>query len=95
MSRDDHRNDAIVRRLRRIEGQVRGIEEMVNDDRSCVDILQQIASARTALGQVGFKLLERHVERCIAEALASGDERTAAIQTSEMLTAVQRFVRMR
>lgn len=58
------------------------------------EIIPQIAAARTALEQVGFTLLDRRVERCIADALASGDERAVDIQTSEMLTAVQRVVRM-
>ncbi len=65
--------DALVKRLRRIEGQVRGIERMVEDDRYCVDILTQIAAVETALEAVASKVLEDHVTHCVAGALASGD----------------------
>jgi DNA-binding FrmR family transcriptional regulator len=85
--------DALVKRLHRIEGQVRGIERMVDEDRYCIDILTQIAAVRTALEQVGAKLLEGHVTHCIAGAIASGDERAAHVKTAEMLDAVQRFVK--
>ena len=68
----------LVKRLHRIEGQVRGIEKMVEDDRYCIDILTQIAAVRTALEQVGAKLLEGHVTHCVADALASGDEQRRA-----------------
>ncbi len=58
--------DALVRRLHRIEGQVRGIERMVEEDRYCIDILTQIAAVKTALETVGAKLLEDHVTHCVA-----------------------------
>jgi DNA-binding FrmR family transcriptional regulator len=60
-------------RLHRIEGQVRGIEKMIDEDRYCVDVLTQIAAVKTALEQVGAKLLEVHVNHCVADAIASGD----------------------
>ena len=84
---------ALKKRLHRIEGQVRGIERMVEDDRYCIEILTQIGAVRTALEQVGAKLLEDHVTHCVAGALASGDEREALAKTSELLEAVQRFVK--
>ena len=84
--------DALVNRLHRIEGQVRGVERMVQEDRYCTDILTQIAAARTALEQVGSKLLEGHVNHCLADAIASGDEKSATAKTAELLDAVQRFV---
>ena len=87
--------DGLVKRLHRIEGQVRGIEKMVEDDRYCIDILTQIAAVRTALEQVGAKLLEGHVTHCVADALASGDEVAASEKTTELLDAVQRFVKTR
>jgi CsoR family transcriptional regulator, copper-sensing transcriptional repressor len=87
--------DALIRRLHRIEGQVRGIERMVEEDRYCIDILTQIAAVETALEQVGAKLLEDHVTHCVAAALASGDEHAANEKTAEMLEAVQRFVKTR
>ena len=64
--------DALVKRLHRIEGQVRGIERMVDEDRYCIDILTQIAAVKTALEQVGAKLLEDHVTHCVRDAIASG-----------------------
>jgi DNA-binding FrmR family transcriptional regulator len=87
--------DGLVRRLHRIEGQVRGIERMVEEDRYCIDILTQIAAVRTALEQVGAKLLEGHVTHCVADAIASGDEHAATAKTTELLDAVQRFVKTR
>ena len=87
--------NALIKRLHRIEGQVRGIEKMVEDDRYCIDILTQIGAVKTALEQVGVKLLEDHVSHCVADAIASGDERAAGEKTSELLGAVQRFVKTR
>jgi CsoR family transcriptional regulator, copper-sensing transcriptional repressor len=87
--------DALTKRLHRIEGQVRGIERMVEEDRYCIDILTQIGAVRTALEQVGAKLLEDHVNHCVAGAIASGDEATTGEKTTELLEAVQRFVRTR
>ena len=88
-----HDKEALVKRLHRIEGQVRGIERMVEEDRYCIDVLTQIAAVRTALEQVGAKLLEGHVTHCIADALAAGDAQAASAQSAEMLEAVQRFVK--
>ena len=85
----------LVTRLHRIEGQVRGIERMVEEDRYCIDILTQIAAVKTALEQVGAKLLEDHINHCVADAISSGDERAANAKTAEMLDAVQRFVKTR
>ncbi len=87
--------DAIGKRLRRIEGQVRGIEKMVADDRYCIDILTQISAATTALESVAFKILDEHVNHCVAGALASGDEAAAAEKSRELLEAVHRFARTR
>jgi DNA-binding FrmR family transcriptional regulator len=87
--------DALIKRLHRIEGQVRGIERMVDEDRYCIDILTQIGAVRTALEQVGAKLLEDHVTHCVADAIASGDRAAAAEKTDELLGAVQRFVKTR
>ena len=86
---------ALTKRLHRIEGQVRGIEKMIEDDRYCIDILTQIAATRTALEQVGAKLLEGHVTHCVVDALNSGDEQAASEKTTELLEAVQRFVKSR
>ena len=87
--------DALVKRLHRIEGQVRGIERMVEDDRYCIDILTQIGAALTALENVGLKLLEEHTRHCVADALASGDEGAVGEKTEELVAAVQRFAKAR
>ena len=86
---------ALVKRLHRIEGQVRGIDKMVEDDRYCIDVLTQVGAVATALEGVAFKVLDDHVNHCVAGALASGDEADAEIKTRELLEAVQRFARMR
>ncbi|SRR6266849_1158896 len=86
---------ALVKRLHRIEGQVRGIEKMVEEDRYCIDILTQISAVSTALDSLALKILDGHVNHCVAGALSSGDERDAAQKTQELLEAVQRFARMR
>ena len=87
--------DALVKRLHRIEGQVRGLERMVEDERYCIDILTQIAAVRTALERVGLELLDGHVRHCIGGALTAGDGDTAEAHSEEMLAAVQRFVATR
>jgi DNA-binding FrmR family transcriptional regulator len=86
---------ALVKRLHRIEGQVRGLEKMVEDDRYCIDILTQISAVSTALESVALKILDDHVNHCVAHALASGDRDDAATKTRELLEAVQRFAKMR
>ncbi len=86
---------ALIKRLHRIEGQVRGIEGMVEEDRYCIDILTQIGAVRTALEQVGARLLEDHVTHCVTDAISSGDEAAANDKTAELLEAVQRFVKTR
>jgi CsoR family transcriptional regulator, copper-sensing transcriptional repressor len=87
--------DALVNRLHRIEGQVRGIERMVGDDRYCIDILTQISAVSTALESLAFQLLDQHVKHCVAGAIASGDKEETAQKTAELLEAVQRFAKTR
>src|SRR5712691_11903838 len=81
---------ALVKRLHRIEGQVRGIEKMVEGDRYCIDVLTQIAAVNTALESLGFQLLDSHVKHCVAGALAAGDPEEAARKSKELLAAVHR-----
>ncbi|WP_299307224.1 metal-sensitive transcriptional regulator [uncultured Croceicoccus sp.] len=63
----------IVNRLRRIEGQVRGVAQMVEDDRYCIDILTQMQAIKAALGRAESEILKRHAACCVADAIASGD----------------------
>jgi DNA-binding FrmR family transcriptional regulator len=87
--------EALVKRLHRIEGQVRGIERMVEDDRYCIDVLTQIAAVNTALESLAFKVLDDHVNHCVTDALASGNPQEAAAKSKELMEAVQRFARTR
>lgn len=87
--------DALVKRLHRIEGQVRGIEKMVEGERYCIDILTQISAVTTALESLAFQILDGHVNHCVAGALASGDAEVAAEKSRELLAAVHRFSRAR
>lgn len=87
--------EAIVKRLHRIEGQVRGIERMVEEERYCIEILTQIGAVNTALESLAYKLLEEHVKHCVADALEAGDARDARAKSTELLEAVQRFARTR
>ena len=73
-------NDKAYRRLKNIEGQVRGIQRMVEEEKYCVDILTQISAVRAALNSVGMVILRRHIETCVSEAIQSGgDERSHII----------------
>ena len=87
--------DQLLGRLRRVEGQVRGIERMVVEERYCIDVLTQIAAVSTALEAVALAILDDHVTHCVAGALASGDECAARAKTDELLAAVRRFARTR
>jgi DNA-binding FrmR family transcriptional regulator len=84
---------SLIKRLHRIEGQVRGIERMVEEDRYCIDVLTQVGAVKTALESVAFELLRDHVTHCVADALASGDEAAAGEKSRELLAAVERFAK--
>ena len=87
--------DALIKRLHRIEGQVRGLEKMVEDDRYCIDVITQISAVTTALDSLAFRILDQHVQHCVADALASGDESAAAEKSRELLDAAHRFAKTR
>ena len=78
--------DQLLARLRRIEGQVRGVERMVEDDRYCIDVLTQISAVQAALDKVALGLLDDHAHHCVVG--EGGDERTA-----ELMAAVGRLMR--
>jgi DNA-binding FrmR family transcriptional regulator len=82
--------DQLLARLRRIEGQIRGIEGMVIEDRYCIDILTQITAAQAALDKVGLGLLDDHAHHCVMGA-PSGAERDE--KTAELMAAVGRLMR--
>lgn len=71
--RTNDEKQKVINRLKRIEGQVRGIQKMVEEDRYCMDILVQISAIQSALKQVGFSITERHMNHCVSDAIKSGD----------------------
>ena len=83
--------DQLLKRLRRIEGQTRGLQQMVAEDRWCTDILQQIAAVTAALDKVGLALAEGHVQHCMAAGTDDPARREA--MTSELMRALGRLVR--
>ncbi len=84
MSRDEY-----LKRLRRIEGQVRGLQRMVDDDRYCIDILTQVSSVTKALQGVAVGLLDEHMRHCVMDAAAAGDDTKVA----EATAAIERLIR--
>ena len=84
--------DAVQKRLRRIEGQVRGLQRMVEEDVYCIDILTQVSAATKALQAVALELLDGHLSHCVAEAIAGGGER-ADLKIAEATAAIGRLVR--
>ncbi|HEY4102126.1 MAG TPA: metal-sensitive transcriptional regulator [Gemmatimonadales bacterium] len=76
---------ALAKRLRRIEGQVRGLQKMVDDERYCADVLVQISSVQEALRGVGRVLLHNHLTHCTTTAIRSGDESEAARVIDELI----------
>jgi DNA-binding FrmR family transcriptional regulator len=83
--------DEVLGRLRKIEGQARGLQRMVNEDQYCIDILTQISAAQSALRRVAVQLLDDHIRHCVAESIASGDD--AAAKISEATAAVDRLLK--
>jgi len=84
MTRDEH-----LKRLRRIEGQVRGLQRMVSEDKYCIDILTQVSSVKSALQGVAVGLLDEHMRHCLMDAAAKGDDS----KVSEATAAVERLLR--
>ena len=85
----------LLQRLARVEGQVRGVTRMVEEDRYCIEILTQLAAVDTALESVALEILDEHVRHCVVDALASGDQADAEAKIEELLAAVRRFAKTR
>ncbi|MGD0392399.1 MAG: metal-sensitive transcriptional regulator [Acidimicrobiales bacterium] len=83
---------AVQQRLRRIEGQVRGLQRMVEDDRYCINVLEQVSAVTRALQSVALVLLDDHLEHCVADAIQAG-EGDASTKLSEVSAAIGRLVR--
>ena len=84
---------ANIRRLRRIEGQVRGLQRMIEDERYCADVLTQISSVQEALRGVGKLMMRNHLEHCVTDALRSGDSLEAERAYQEVLDLMYRHAR--
>lgn len=82
--------DGLMRRLRRIEGQVRGIHRMVEEGRYCVDILVQVAAVKAALDAVGVSLMDSHIRGCVHDAIAGGHGEEAV---EELVDAIRQYLR--
>jgi CsoR family transcriptional regulator, copper-sensing transcriptional repressor len=85
----DHKDD-LTKRLRRIEGQVRGLQRMVEGDEYCIDVLTQVAAATKALQSFALGLLDEHMQHCVTDAITTGDGRD---KVAEAMAAVNRLVK--
>ncbi len=85
--------DEYLKRLRRIEGQARGLQRMVEEEKYCIDILTQVSAMTKALQAVGLGLLEDHMSHCVVDAARSGDEAETAAKLKEAADAIARFTR--
>jgi len=87
-----HRKDDYLKRLRRIEGQARGLQRMVEEEQYCIDILTQVAAMTKALQAVSLGLLEEHMNHCVVDAARAGEAEGQA-KVAEALEAITRLVR--
>ncbi len=90
---DEAKSGELDRRLLKIEGQVRGIRKMIESHRYCVDLLDQIAAARSGLGAVGQEILRNHIETCVAAALSGTDRKERQAKIEELVRLFPRFCR--
>jgi CsoR family transcriptional regulator, copper-sensing transcriptional repressor len=88
MNKDDYRN-----RLRRIEGQVRGLQRMVDEDNYCIDILTQVSAVTKALQSVAVGLLDEHIRHCVSDAARGDDDERAGEMVTEATKAIERLVK--
>jgi DNA-binding FrmR family transcriptional regulator len=84
---------SVMKRLQRIEGQVRGLARMVEDDRYCIDVVTQISAVRAALRRAEEEVLKDHVAHCVEHAIASGDKREQRRKVAELMDVLERAER--
>lgn len=84
---------ALLKRLRRVEGQVRGLQRMVEEETYCIDVLTQVSAVKRALDKVAVMLVEDHVRGCVVDAVRSGDEDAADAHLTEVTTAMERLLK--
>lgn len=89
------KKDQYLARLRRIEGQVRGLQRMVEEDTYCIDILQQVSAIHGALQKVSLGLMNEHVSNCVTDAVKGDDPEHARQVVDEVTRAIDRLVRAR
>ena len=87
------RKEAALKRLKRIEGQVRGLAKMVEEDRYCMDVMMQIAAVQQALRGVSRELMHQHLEHCVHDAVAKGDKGREGKLYKEMLDLIYKYSR--
>jgi DNA-binding FrmR family transcriptional regulator len=85
--------DDYSKRLRRIEGQVRGVQRMIDEDTYCIDVLTQVSAITRALQAVAVSLLDEHVRHCVRNAIDDGDEETVDALVTEATKAIERLVK--
>ena len=88
INRDDY-----VLRLRRIEGQVRGLQRMIEADEYCIDVLTQLSSVTAALQSVAIGLVDEHLRHCVTQAVTEGDDKARDAKLTEAVQAISRLVR--
>jgi DNA-binding FrmR family transcriptional regulator len=88
-----HDKAAVLARLRRIEGQIRGLQRMVDDDSYCIDVLTQVSAATKALQSVAVQLLDDHLRHCVTNAVQSDDRAESERIITEATRAIERLVR--
>ena len=87
--RTDEEKRALINRLSRLEGQVRGIKQMLEEDKSCIDILTQTSATSSALNSFAKEILETHIRSCVSEGVKNGDDE----KIEELIYAIERVVR--
>ena len=85
--------DALIKRLKRIEGQVKGIQKMVEEERYCVDILVQISAIRSAINKVGSIILENHIKGCVTESIKHDDMEITEQTIQELMDTISKFTK--
>ncbi|MFT8870754.1 MAG: metal-sensitive transcriptional regulator [Sporolactobacillus sp.] len=88
--RTDEEKQKMINRLRRVEGQVRGLQKMIEEDRYCIDILIQVSAVQAALQKIGFSVLERHTKSCVMRAIQEGH---GSGSIDELLSVLKQYVK--
>lgn len=85
--------ELLIKRLNRIEGQVKGIQKMVEEERYCVDILVQISAIRSAISKVGNIILENHIKGCVSNSIKNGEVEKSEELISELMDTINKFIK--